>query len=193
MSSSTTDRRCAPSSRRLEAEGCTTIRLEDCRRLAADLHELEPPDVIITDERIIASNPQAFLAARELFPSVVVVALATPLRRGKPSPPALADCELVSPPSDEQLVRAVHWPLELHRTSTRDPRRSAEALRVVAGGLPDGHLRELSHGGGAYRARRGVRAESRGSDDRVRIAWPAGGYLLPTRSMPRKRACFRGS
>lgn len=99
----------------LEEAGCTTIQVDDCRSLAADLRGLDPPDVIITEERVVAANPDAFRAARELFPRVVVVALAAPVSRRRPAPSALIDCELESPPRDDHLVRAVNWALELVR------------------------------------------------------------------------------
>lgn len=115
----------------LEEAGCTTIQVDDCRSLASDLRGMDPPDVIITDERAIAANPEAFMAARELFPRVVVVALAAPLSRRKPAPPALVDCELESPPRDDHLVRAVSWALELVRGATGTTRPTPPSARAT--------------------------------------------------------------
>jgi DNA-binding NtrC family response regulator len=96
----------------LESEGCTAIGVEDCAK-ASELAKLDPPDVIVTDERVIDAAPDAFAAMRDRFPKVVVVAMTVPVRHRKAVVRAGVDCEVEKPVEDEQLLLAVHWALKL--------------------------------------------------------------------------------
>jgi DNA-binding NtrC family response regulator len=107
--------------RALEEDGCTAIGVEDYR-LAADLLAVDPPDVILTDERIFNSHPDAFQAMRDLFPAIVVVALAAPPHHRDGGIPGV-HCTIEKPPKDQDLLRAVRWALEL--SDSDSPERSA--------------------------------------------------------------------
>lgn len=95
----------------LETEGCTAIGVEDCRTAA--LETLDPPDVIVADEKVIEADPGAFEALRRRFPSAVVVGLAAPMRLRREGPQGV-DCTVEKPPRDEQLLRAIEWALRLN-------------------------------------------------------------------------------
>lgn len=95
----------------LEMKGCTAIAVEDCVTATA-LETLDAPDVIVADEKAIDADADAFQAMRRRFPNAVVVALAAPMRLRRESPRGV-DCTVEKPPRDEQLLRAVHWALEL--------------------------------------------------------------------------------
>jgi CheY-like chemotaxis protein len=95
----------------LEVEGCTAIGVEDCGTAAA-LAPLDPPNVIVADERAIDADPGAFQALRGRFPKAIVVALAAPMRLRRGGRPGV-DCTVEKPPRDEQLLRAIHWALRL--------------------------------------------------------------------------------
>jgi CheY-like chemotaxis protein len=96
----------------LESKGCTAIGVEDFRSAAA-LAAIDPPDVIVADERLIDADPDAFQAMRDLFPKVVVVSLAPPMRLRASVGRRGVDCTVEKPARDEQLLRAVLWALEL--------------------------------------------------------------------------------
>jgi CheY-like chemotaxis protein len=95
----------------LEAKGCTAIGVEDCRTATA-LETLDPPDVIVADERIIDADLAAFQAMRGHYPKAIVVALAAPMRLRRGGRQGV-DCMVEKPVRDEQLLRAIRWALEL--------------------------------------------------------------------------------
>lgn len=98
----------------LESRGCTAIGIEDCST-ATGLSILDPPDVVVADERMIDADPEAFRALRRRFPKAIVVALTAPMRLRTRSDLDGVDCAVEKPPDPEQLLRAVHWALQLTR------------------------------------------------------------------------------
>lgn len=103
----------------LESRGCTAIGVEDCAGAAA-LGTLDPPNVIVADERLIDADPEAFHAMRERFPRAVVVALAAPMRLRAAAGRRGVDCTVEKPARDEHLLRAVHWALALAEAGAAD-------------------------------------------------------------------------
>jgi CheY-like chemotaxis protein len=103
----------------LEAKGCTAIGVEDCQTATA-LETLDPPDVIVADERIIDADPEAYRTMRGRFPKAVVVALAAPMRLRRGGRQGV-DCTVEKPARDEELLRAIHWALELTGVEPTEP------------------------------------------------------------------------
>jgi DNA-binding NtrC family response regulator len=103
----------------LETEGCTAIGAEDCRSAIA-LAAIDPPDVIVADERLIDGDPGAFQEMRDQFRKAIVVALGAPMRHRAAAKHPGVDCTVEKPARDEQLVRAVQWALELNAPETTD-------------------------------------------------------------------------
>jgi hypothetical protein len=95
--------------------------VEDCRG-AAELATLDPPDVIVADERLIDADPEAFDAMRDHFPKAVVVALAAPMHLRSSVGRRGVDCTVEKPARDEQLLRAIHWALTLADPGSPDVR-----------------------------------------------------------------------
>jgi DNA-binding NtrC family response regulator len=103
----------------LESQGCTAIGVEDCRSASA-LDRLDPPDVIVADERLIDADPDAFEAMRGAFPKAVVVALAAPMRMRASALHRGVDCTVEKPAGDDQLLKAIDWALELSAPDSPD-------------------------------------------------------------------------
>jgi DNA-binding NtrC family response regulator len=99
-------------SQALESRGCTAIGIEGFRA-ATGLAIVDPPDVIVTDERLVDEDPEGFRALREEFPKVVVVALSAPMRQRAYTDRQGIDCAVEKPARDEQVVQAVRWAMEL--------------------------------------------------------------------------------
>jgi CheY-like chemotaxis protein len=105
-------------SQALEHQGCTAIGAEGFAAASA-LSAIDPPDVIVVDERLIDADPDAFRAMRDRFPKVVVVGLSAPLRRRGPKPIGV-DCAVEKPPHDLQLARAIRWALAVAGSDTTE-------------------------------------------------------------------------
>lgn len=103
-------------SQALVAVSCTVIGVEDWTS-ARELAATDPPDVILTDERVIEADAREFQRLRDELPNVPVVALAAPLRSRRTSLRGV-DCSIEKPARDEELVRAVTWAVELRGTRT---------------------------------------------------------------------------
>lgn len=96
----------------LEHAGCTAITAEDCRT-ATVLGNIDPPHLILLDERDVDGDPDAFRAVVDRYPDAVVAALAAPVRRRMQGIPG-ADCLIEKPVEERRLLRAVAWSLQLH-------------------------------------------------------------------------------
>lgn len=95
----------------LEHAGCTAIAAESCRT-ATGLGNIDPPHLILLDERTVGADADAFQAVVDRYPDAVVAALAAPVRRRMQGIPG-ADCLIEMPVEEGRLLRAVAWSLSL--------------------------------------------------------------------------------
>lgn len=73
---------------------------------------IDPPHLILLDEKTVGADADAFQAMVDKYPAAVVAALAAPVR-SRTRGVAGADCLIEKPVEEGRLLRAVAWSLQL--------------------------------------------------------------------------------
>jgi DNA-binding NtrC family response regulator len=95
----------------LEHAGCTAIAAENCRT-AMVLGSIDPPQLILLDEKTVGGDADGFQALVDKYPAAIIAALAAPVR-SRTQGVAGADCLIEKPVEEGRLLRAVAWSLQL--------------------------------------------------------------------------------
>jgi CheY-like chemotaxis protein len=108
--------------RALESGGCTVFGAADLAD-AVEVARLTSPDVLMVDEHVISSSPDAWRDARRTggFREALVVAVSSDLQRRSDLIARGAHCIVGKVPSDRAIMTAVEWVLGVYG----DPRRES--------------------------------------------------------------------
>jgi CheY-like chemotaxis protein len=105
----------------LESGGCTVFGAEDLAD-AVEVAQLTSPDVVMVDENVISSAPDAWREAKGAggLRDALVVAVSNGIERRSDLIARGAHCVVGKAPTDRDVMIAVEWVLDVYGNPGRD-------------------------------------------------------------------------